>query len=60
MRLPAWQSCVVTALLLWMQAEEAGTLTTRPVTFKGKNLFVNVDCPDGELKVEVLDEDSQV
>ena len=37
-----------------------GTLTTRPVAFKGKHLFVNVDCPDGELKVEVLDEDSQV
>ena len=39
---------------------KAGTLTTRPVTFSGKNLFVNVDCPEGELKVEVLDEDSQV
>jgi len=35
-------------------------LTTRPVTFKGKQLFVNVDCPDGELKVEVLDEDGNV
>jgi hypothetical protein len=37
-----------------------GTLTTRPVTFKGKNLFVNVDCPEGELKVEVLDKDGDV
>ena len=39
---------------------EAGTLTTRPVTFKGKHLFVNVDCPDGELGVEVLDRNGQV
>ena len=30
------------------------TLTTRPVSFSGKYLFVNVDCPSGELKVEVL------
>ena len=36
------------------------TLTTRPVTFKGKYLFVNVDCPGGELKVEVLDEGGKV
>lgn len=33
-----------------------GSLTTRPVTFKGKRLFVNVDCPEGTLQVEVLDE----
>jgi hypothetical protein len=37
-----------------------GILTTRPVTFMGKNLFVNVDCPEGELKVEVLDKDGKV
>ncbi|MDA7874965.1 hypothetical protein N9239_00805 [bacterium] len=36
--------------------KEVGTLTTRPVTFRGKQLFVNVDCPEGELTVEVLDE----
>jgi len=36
------------------------TLITRPVTFQGKHLFVNVDCPEGELKVEVLDEDGKV
>jgi hypothetical protein len=33
------------------------TLTTRPVTFKGKHLFVNVNCPEGEFKAEVLNED---
>jgi hypothetical protein len=36
------------------------TLTTRPVTFNGKHFFVNVDCPKGELKIEVLDEDGKV
>lgn len=32
-----------------------GTLTTRPVSFAGKFLFVNTDCPNGKLVVEVLD-----
>jgi hypothetical protein len=32
-----------------------GTLITRPVTFSGRHLFVNLDAPDGELRVEVLD-----
>jgi len=36
------------------------TLTTRLVTFRGKHLFVNADCPRGELKVEVLDKDGKV
>jgi hypothetical protein len=36
-----------------------GTLTTRPVTFHGKHLFVNVDAPQGELRVEVLDKDGR-
>jgi hypothetical protein len=35
---------------------EEGTLTTQPVQFKGKHLFVNLRAPQGELKVEVLDE----
>jgi hypothetical protein len=35
--------------------ESTGTLTTRPVRFKGKHLFVNVDDPKGELRVEILD-----
>lgn len=35
------------------------TLTTRPITFRGKYLFVNVDCPDGRLDVEVLDESGE-
>ncbi len=38
----------------------AGTLTTRPVRFRGKYLFVNLDAPDGELRAEVLDERGKV
>ena len=36
-----------------------GVLTTRPVKFKGKYLFVNVDNPNGELRVEVLSKDEK-
>jgi hypothetical protein len=40
-----------------MDAEESeGTLTTRPVRFTGKHLFVNAEASQGELSVEVLDE----
>lgn len=35
--------------------EDFGVLTTRPVRFQGKYLFVNVDAPKGALRVEVLD-----
>ncbi len=37
--------------------ESEGTLTTRPVRFSGKHLFVNVA---GELRAEVLDRDGRV
>lgn len=43
-----------------MNAERAGTLTTRPVIFTGKYFFVNVDSSKGELKVEALDENGNV
>jgi len=44
-----------------MDAREAGgTLTTRPVTFSGRRLFVNVDADEGELAAEVLDADGRV
>jgi len=39
---------------------EEGVLTTRPVIFTGRHLFVNVDCPAGLLTVEVLDRDGNV
>jgi hypothetical protein len=37
--------------------EGPGELTTRPVTFKGKHLFVNVN---GEVRVELLDEAGKI
>lgn len=40
--------------------EKSGSLTTRPLTFKGEHLFVNLDAPRGELRVEVLDEAGHV
>ena len=36
--------------------EKTGFLTTRPVIFSGKYLFVNSDAPQGELLAEILDE----
>src|SRR5262249_24812334 len=39
-----------------MDADAAGgTLTTRPVRFRGKHLFVNANAAAGELRAEVLD-----
>jgi len=44
-----------------MDAGDAGgTLTTRPVKFHGKYLFVNADSSQGELGVEVLDAGGRV
>jgi hypothetical protein len=39
---------------------DGGTLTTRPAVFSGNHFFVNVDDPEGELRVEVLDAAGQV
>ncbi|MCX6621646.1 MAG: glycosyl hydrolase family 32 [Acidobacteria bacterium] len=41
-------------------SEQEGTLTTRPVRFQGKRLFVNVAARSGELRVEVLDREGNV
>jgi len=38
----------------------AGTMTTRPVTFNGKHLFVNGDFRQGQLRVDVLDKSGAV
>jgi len=38
---------------------DEGTLTTRPLRFSGKHLFVNVAAAEGELRAEVLDEKGQ-
>ncbi|WP_207394406.1 hypothetical protein [Bremerella alba] len=37
-----------------------GSLTTRPVVFQGNRLFVNVDCPEGKLTVDVINKDGDV
>src|SRR5262245_29886754 len=37
-----------------------GTLTTRPVRFRGQHLFVNVDAAGGELRAELLDREGKV
>lgn len=41
-------------------ADGEGTLTTRPVRFSGKHLFVNADVSQGELRVEVIDQEGGV
>ena len=40
--------------------KEEAMLTTRPVRFRGRHCFVNVDAAKGELRVEVLDRDGKV
>lgn len=37
-----------------------GTLTTRPLAFSGKHLFVNADAASGELRAEMLDREGEV
>ncbi len=37
--------------------DRPATLTTRPVTFSGRHLFVNLDAAQGALRVELLDAD---
>ena len=40
--------------------EKSGVLTTRPLKFSGRHLFVNVVAKDGELQVEALGADDKV
>ena len=47
------------ALSLWICHQNGGVLTTRPVKFKGKHLFVNVDSLRGSLRAEILEEDGR-
>ena len=42
-----------------LNADTSGTVTTRPVTFSGKHLFVNADVPQGVLRAELLDPDGE-
>jgi hypothetical protein len=40
--------------------ESEGALTTRPLRFSGRYLFVNADASAGELRAEVLDREGRV
>ena len=40
--------------------DEKGELTTEILKYQGEYVFVNADCPKGELAVEVLDEGGNV
>jgi len=40
--------------------ETEGELTTKPLTFEGRRLVVNADCPDGSLRVELLDKNGKM
>jgi hypothetical protein len=40
--------------------DRPGTLTTRPVVFSGKHVFVNLNAPGGELQVQTLDSAGKV
>jgi hypothetical protein len=42
------------------EKEGSGILTTRPVSFTGKYLFVNVNTKNGKLRVEILDKNDQI
>jgi len=42
-----------------LDAEDEGVLTTRPVRFRGRFLFVNADTKQGQLLVEVIDQDGE-
>ena len=37
-----------------------GELVTRPLTFEGSHMFVNLDAPKGELRIEALDQEGRV
>jgi hypothetical protein len=41
-------------------AADVATLTTRPIRFSGRQLFVNADAQGGDLRVEVLDRDGRI
>ena len=43
-----------------LHADGEGVLTTRPLVFNGEWMFVNADCPNGELRVEAQDAQGRV
>ena len=55
-----WRPEDATVRRVTSPAPSAGTLTTRPVHFSGRHLFVNAELGSGQLRVEVLDRDGHV
>lgn len=51
---------MVTPSLCQRDGSPYGTLTTRPLRFRGRFLFVNADASRGEVRAEVLDEHDRV
>jgi hypothetical protein len=57
-----------TGLYIWRRdgfvsmnaGQTEGTLTTRPLCFRGRHLFVNLAADDGRMDVELLDQDGRV
>ena len=43
-----------------VEGRPLGTLTTRPLTFSGRYLFVNANIRQGDLRAETLDADNCV
>ena len=43
-----------------MDTDTTGVLTTRPLMFTGKYLFINLDTQAGDLRIEALDENNRV
>ncbi|HVE39790.1 MAG TPA: hypothetical protein VNM14_07890 [Planctomycetota bacterium] len=43
----------------WQAAKDSGTLLTKPITFSGKDLFLNVDASHGVARVALLSADNQ-
>ncbi len=56
---PGLRRYAATASRPWTRAPKAGTLTTHPVVFGGRHLFVNADAGAGELRVETLGADGK-
>lgn len=55
-----WRPEDATVRRVTSPAPSAGTLTTRPVRFRGRHLFVNAELGSGQLRVEVLDREGRV
>jgi hypothetical protein len=56
---PVWLFCVGMVSPRWKAGDEEGILLTRPVTFTGEHLFINLQSQKGEVQVEVCEQDGK-